>query len=66
LGAAFGAAGAGACAVLAPWAGAGCWAKALEAIRPADSAVAASKVKPRPRGRTEAAKIQKFIAENPF
>jgi hypothetical protein len=39
---------------------------AAEAIKPADSAEAASTVKPRPRGRTEAAKIQKFIAENPF
>jgi hypothetical protein len=39
---------------------------APEAIKPADSAEAASKAKPRPCGRTEAAKIRKFIAENPF
>ena len=32
----------------------------------ADSAVAANKAKARPCGRTEAAKIRKFIAENPF
>ena len=32
----------------------------------ADNAVAANKAKTRPRGRTDAAKIRKFIAENPF
>ena len=32
----------------------------------ADKVVAANKAKARPRGRAEAAKIRKFIAENPF
>jgi hypothetical protein len=30
------------------------------------SAVAADRAKTRPRGNTDAAKIRKFIAENPF
>ena len=50
----------------APGAGAGVWACAAEAISEADSAVAANKAKNRPCGRTDAAKIRKFIAENPF
>ena len=63
FGAALGAAGAG-----APGAGAGVWAWAWatgiasEAVK----VVAANKASARPRGRTEAAKIRKFIAENPF
>ena len=60
MGAALGA-GAG-----APGAGAGVWAKAEEIAREADKVVAANKAQARPRGRTEAAKIRKFIAENPF
>jgi hypothetical protein len=60
LGAAFGA-GAG-----APGAGAGVWASAPETSNVADNAVAANKAETRPCGRTDAAKIRKFIAENPF
>ena len=45
---------------------AGVWACAPEASSAADNAVAANKAKTRPRGRTDAAKIRKFIAENPF
>jgi hypothetical protein len=56
---AFGAAGAGAGV-------AGCWACAPATDTAADNAVAASKAKIRPRGRADAAKIRKFIAENPF
>jgi hypothetical protein len=56
---AFGAAGAGA-------AGAGCCAWTSGATSEATNAVAANKAKTRPRGRTDAAKIRKFIAENPF
>jgi hypothetical protein len=41
---------------------AGCWACAPEAI----SVALASKAKTCPCGRIEAAKIRKFIAENPF
>ena len=50
----------------APGAGAGVWACAPEASNAADSAVAANKAITRPRGQTGAAKIRKFIAENPF
>ena len=50
----------------APGAGAGVWACAPEAINVADNAVAANKAKTRPCGRIDAAKIRKFIAENPF
>jgi hypothetical protein len=58
LGAAFGAGGA---------AGAGgVWAWAWESIIPAVKAVAAHRVKTRPRGNAGAAKIRKVIAENPF
>ena len=46
--------------------GAGVWASAAETASDAVKAVAANKAKARPRGRTEAAKIRKFIAENPF
>jgi hypothetical protein len=46
--------------------GAGAWACTPEAINEAVSAVAANKAKTRPRGWTDAAKIRKFIAENPF
>ena len=46
--------------------GAGCWAWAPGASKVAVSAVAANRAKTRPRGRTDAAKIRKFIAENPF
>jgi hypothetical protein len=53
---AFGAAGAGAAV----------WAFTSGASNEAASAVAASKAKTRPRGRTGAAKIRKFITENPF
>ncbi|XIA68023.1 hypothetical protein ACFIOY_26285 [Bradyrhizobium sp. TZ2] len=64
-----GAAGAGV-ALGAPGAGAaGCWACAPpppEAISVADNAVAANRAKACPCGRIEAAKIRKFIAENPF
>ena len=56
---AFGAAG-------APGAGAGVCAWAPDASRVAVSAVAANRAKTRPRGRTDAAKIRRFIAENPF
>jgi hypothetical protein len=35
-------------------------------IDPAVSAVATNRAKTRPRGNTGAAKIRKFIAENPF
>jgi hypothetical protein len=35
-------------------------------INEAASAVAANKAKIRPRGKTDAAKIRKVIAENPF
>jgi hypothetical protein len=35
-------------------------------ISAADNAVAANKAKTRPCGRADAAKIRKFIAENPF
>jgi hypothetical protein len=62
LGAAFGAAfGAGDGAP-----GAGAWAHASGASNEAVRAVAANKAKIRPRGQTDAAKIRKFIAENPF
>ena len=60
LGAALGAAAG------APGAGAGVWAAVAEASSAADKVVAANKAKTRPRGRTEVAKIRKFIAENPF
>jgi hypothetical protein len=50
----------------APGAGVGVWACAPETSIAADSAVAANKAETRPRGRTGAAKIRKFIAENPF
>ena len=40
--------------------------EAVEIASEADKAVAANKAKARPRGPTEAAKIRKFIAENPF
>jgi hypothetical protein len=53
-----GAAGAGA--------GAGCCARTSGVTSEATNAVAANKAKTRPRGRTDAAKIRKFIAENPF
>ena len=53
-------------AVGAPGAGAGVWACEAETSNVADIAVAANKAKTRPCGRTGAAKIQKFIAENPF
>jgi len=39
---------------------------AEETASEAEKAVAANQAKARPRGRTEAAKIRKFIAENPF
>ena len=58
LGAAFGAAGAAGAA--------GCWAWAAGTSSAADNAVAANKAKIRPRGRADAAKVLKFIAENPF
>jgi hypothetical protein len=45
---------------------AGCWACAPEPINVADNAVAANKATTCPCGRIEAAKIPKFIAENPF
>ena len=60
LGAAFGAAAG------APGAGAGVWALASGTRQVAINAVAASKAKTRPRGQADAAKIRKFIAENPF
>ena len=64
MGAAFGASlGA---AAGAPGAGAGVWACAPATSNVADNAVAANKAATRPRGRTDAAKIRKFIAENPF
>jgi hypothetical protein len=50
----------------APGAGVGCWARASGESSTAVNAVAANKAKTRPRGRTDAAKIRKFIAENPF
>ena len=46
--------------------GAGAWARASEAINEAANAVAANRAKTRPRGPADAAKIRKFIAENPF
>jgi hypothetical protein len=46
--------------------GAGCWACAPGASNEAAIAVAANKAETRPRGQTDAAKIRKFIAENPF
>jgi hypothetical protein len=55
FGAAVGAAGA-----------AGCWACVPETTSEAENAVAANKAKIRPRGLADAAKIRKFIAENPF
>ena len=61
FGAAFGAAAGG-----APGAGAGVWASVWEASKLADKAVAANRATTRPRGRAGAAKIRKFIAENPF
>ena len=65
FGAALGAAGVAAGAG-APGAGAGCWACAPAVSKVADSAVAANRAVIRPRDRTGAAKIRKFIAENPF
>jgi hypothetical protein len=50
----------------APGAGAGVWACTPETINEAVNAVAAHKTKTRPRGGNAAAKIRKFIAENPF
>ena len=47
-------------------AGAGAWACASAARKEAARTVVASKAKTRPRGQTGAAKIRKFIAENPF
>ena len=47
-------------------AGAGAWACASERLNEAVSAVAANRAKTRPRGPADAAKIRKFIAENPF
>jgi len=46
--------------------GAGVWACVPDTSNAADNVVAANKAKTRPRGRTGAAKIRKFIAENPF
>ena len=66
MGAAGGAFGAALGAAGAPGAGAGVWASAEEAASEADKVVAANRAKARPCGRTEAAKIRKFIAENPF
>jgi hypothetical protein len=50
----------------APGAGAGVWACTTGTSKTADSAVAANKAITRPRGLSGAAKIRKFIAENPF
>jgi hypothetical protein len=47
-------------------AGAGAWALTSGASNDTAKAVAVKKAKTRPRGRTVAAKIRKFIAENPF
>ena len=68
MGAAFGAAFGAAlgAAAGAPGAGAGVWAWAAGMRHVADNAVAVSKAKTRLRGRADAAKIRKFIAENPF
>ena len=70
MGAALGAAALGAALGAAAGAGdagaAGVWACASEASKVADNAVAANKAKPRPCDRAGAAKIRKFIAENPF
>ena len=63
---AFGAAFGAALALRGAGAGAGAWACTAEATSVAASAVAANRAKNRPRGRTDAAKIRKFIAENPF
>jgi hypothetical protein len=64
FGAVFGAALGGAAG--APGAGWGCWAWVPEASNEADNAVATNRAVTRPRGHTGAAKIRKFIAENPF
>ena len=45
---------------------AGCWAWAFKVQDVAASAAAAKTATARPRGKTDAAKIRKFIAENPF
>ena len=67
MGAALGAAALGAALGAGAGApGAGAWAEAVEIASEADKAVAANKAKARPCGPTEAAKIRKFIAENPF
>jgi hypothetical protein len=66
LGAAFGAAALAFGAAAGAAGAAGAWASALETSNVADIAVAANKAKTRPCGRTGAAKIRKFIAENPF
>jgi hypothetical protein len=47
-------------------AGAGAWALAPGTSNVAVNAVAANQAKARPWGLSQAAKIRKFIAENPF